>query len=69
MKDRGRAEVRCLCPFCGKGRSGKLTASINRYKGLFHCFRCGEGHSAVSLYAKIHGIDTTEAYMELLDRA
>jgi len=69
MKDRGRAEIGCLCPFCDKGCGGKLSASINKDKGLFHCFRCGEGHNAVSLYAKINGIDTKAAYMELLDRA
>jgi len=36
------AEVKCRCPFCGDGRR-KLTASMNRDKGLFHCNRCGEG--------------------------
>lgn len=65
MKDPTRREIRCRCPFCGNGR-GELAASINSDKGLFYCFRCDEGYNAVTLYAKIYGIDTKEAYNELL---
>ena len=65
MKDSDRAEIRCRCPFCDNGR-GKLTASINRDKDLFYCFRCKEGLNSVSMYAKIEGIDTQVAYRELL---
>ena len=68
MKDPSRSEVRCRCPFCDNGR-GKLTASINKERGLFYCFRCGEGLNAVTLYAKINGTDTTTAYKELLENA
>jgi len=65
VKDSGRAEVRCRCPFCDKGH-GKPTASINESKGLFHCFRCGEGMNAVALYAKIYDTCTQTAYKELM---
>jgi len=68
MKDSIGAEAICRCPFCDSGR-GKLTASINKDKGLFYCFRCKEGYNSVSLYAKIFGIDSQKAYRELLDNA
>ena len=68
MKDPNRTEIKCRCPFCANGR-GKLTASINQEKGLFHCFRCKEGLNAITLYAKINGIDSSDAYKELLDGA
>jgi len=64
MKDPSRTEIRCRCPFCDNGR-GKLTASINKDKGLFYCFRCGEGLNALSLYAKVYGTSTQIAYEEL----
>jgi len=68
MKELGRAETRCRCPFCVTER-GKMTATLNEYKGLFHCFRCNEGLNAVTLYAKIYGTSTQDAYKELLDFA
>jgi transposase-like protein len=68
MKDTGRAEIRCRCPFCASGQR-KLTASLNTDKGLFHCHRCGEGLNAVTLYAKVYGTDTKDAYKELLEVA
>lgn len=46
-----------------------MTATLNEYKGLFHCFRCNEGLNAVTLYAKIYGTSTQDAYKELLDFA
>jgi DNA primase len=68
MKDTGRVEIRCKCPFCDHGH-GNPAASINKDKGLFYCYRCGEGFNAVSLYAKVYGMDTKTAYKELLDIA
>jgi len=65
MKETNRAEIRCRCPFCNHG-SGKPTASINQDKGLFYCYRCGEGLNAVSLYATVYGTDTKDAYKELI---
>jgi len=67
MKDPSRTEIRCRCPFCDA--RGKLTASINRKKGLFFCHHCKEGLNAISLYAKINGTDTATAYKELLENA
>lgn len=76
VKQFSGAEARCLCPFCDCGndsgdvngsRRGRLTASINETKGLFYCFRCEEGFNAVSLYARVYGVDVRVAYGELLD--
>ena len=66
MKDPNKSEVRCRCPFCDKGYC-KLTATINKEKGVFYCHKCKEGLNAVTLYAKIQGITATAAYKELLD--
>ena len=68
MKDTGTTEVRCRCPFCDTGR-GRLTASINRDRDLFYCFRCGEGLNAVGLFAKVYGMDMRMAYGEFVDEA
>jgi len=68
MKHNDRSEIRCRCPFCDHGR-GKLTASINTERGLFHCFRCGEGLNSISLYGKVFGMDTKSAHKELMDIA
>lgn len=76
IKQSSGAEARCLCPFCDCGngsggvngsRQGRPTASINETKGLFYCFRCEEGFNAVSLYARVYGVDVKVAYSELLD--
>ena len=63
-----KTERRARCPFCGTGK-GKMTASINEVKNLFYCHRCGEGHNSISLYSKITGISTGQAFRELLDNA
>jgi DNA primase len=68
VRDYGKAEIRCRCPLCDRGR-GKASATINENKGLFYCFRCGEGLNAITLYSKIFGIDNKAAYKELLGSA
>jgi len=68
MKDPSCTEIRCRCPFCSNGR-GKMTASINKDKGLFYCHRCGEGLNAITLYAKINGTNSSTAYKDLKDSA
>ena len=65
MKGTNGKEVRVCCPFCGGGRKSKPTASVNLSKNLFHCFRCNEGYNSLSLYAKLTGTDTKNAYKEL----
>jgi len=67
MKNPDSVEIRCKCPFCG-GENERLTASINQSKGLFHCFKCGEGLNAVSLYANVYGTSIKDAYRELLEK-
>jgi DNA primase len=63
-----RNEIRARCPFCDTGK-GKPTASINKHKNLFYCFRCSEGHGSISLFAKVTGSNTKQAYRELLEAA
>lgn len=41
------------CPFCG---SRKKPLNINVHKNVFRCNRCGQSGSAVTLYAKLHGM-------------
>lgn len=57
-------EIRARCPFCGGGRKEKPTASVNIKRNLFYCHRCGEGHNSLTLYAKLTGIGTKDAYRE-----
>jgi len=64
MKNTDRVEIPVSCPFCG---DTKKHASLNTVKNLFHCFKCGEGHNAVTLFAKIIGADTKTAYRELAE--
>ena len=64
-KETGRRETPCWCPFCG-GDKGKPTASINATRGLFHCFRCGEGCNSLTLFAKVYGVNNKQAYSELV---
>ncbi len=66
-----RIEIVAHCPFCSGGRTQRPTASINKYKNLFYCHRCGEGFNSISLFAKIYGIENKQAYNELriLDNA
>jgi len=57
-------EIRCHCPFCASTAS-RYTASINTRRGLFYCHKCGEGHNALTLYAKIVGTSNKQAHREL----
>lgn len=68
MKDTHKTEAPCWCPFCGSNKA-RPTASINKDRGLFHCFRCGEGFNSLGLYCKITGASSREAYEELRNYA
>lgn len=59
---RNNIELKALCPFCG---DTKYHLGINREKGMFHCFRCGERGNSISLYAKIFGVSNKDAYDSL----
>jgi transcription elongation factor Elf1 len=69
LKESNNNEVKARCPFCGGGHKHRLTASINVNKNLFYCHRCGEGHNAVTLYAKLVGTDNRWAYNALKEVA
>lgn len=44
-------EVQASCPWCG----GNSTLWFNDVKGLWHCFKCGEGGNAKDLVDKLEG--------------
>lgn len=62
--------VNAFCPFCDD-KSGHLTLTIenenDNYYNVFKCLFCGEGGSAIDLYARTHNIDTKQAFKELLE--
>ena len=58
------------CPFCeGSSKKMYLTTEKITDKGSFNnvwrCNKCGEGGTALELYAKMKGIDTKKAFKEL----
>jgi len=55
-----------LCPFHAE-RTPSFHIDIQ--KGLFYCFGCGAGGSAVTFLQKIENLDFMEAVRELADRA
>lgn len=55
--------------FVGYNKNSKIpTLSLNSQSNKYSCFRCGVGGYSVGLYAKVKGIDTKEAYKQLLKR-
>jgi DNA primase len=44
-------EVQCTCPWCG----GNSSLWFNDVKGVWHCFKCGEGGNALDLVEKMEG--------------
>ena len=53
-----------LCPFHDDKNN---SFSVDLATGKWHCFAKDEGGNYVSFYAKIHGIDTKEAYKKILE--
>lgn len=53
-----------LCPFHDDKNN---SFSVDLATGKWHCFAEDEGGNYVSFYAKIHGIDTKEAYKKILE--
>ncbi len=53
-----------LCPFHDDKNN---SFSVDLATGKWHCFAEDEGGNYVSFYAKLHGIDTKEAYKKLLE--
>ncbi len=53
-----------LCPFHDDKNN---SFSVDLATGKWHCFSEDEGGNYVSFYAKLHGIDTKEAYKKILE--
>lgn len=55
------------CPFCTDIASNNPGATVNVFKGLFHCFVCGVGGDIITL-ARIHlETEDTRAAMKWLE--
>lgn len=54
-----------LCPFHGDSNP---SFTINLLTGQFECKACGEKGNYTTFYAKLHGMDTKEAYKEILEK-
>ena len=68
LKKASSEEYIARCPFCGDSKNpehGHLYLNIS--KDTYYCVRCGEGGSAIGLYARLKRIDTKEAYRELIE--
>lgn len=56
------------CPFCAKalGKQDKHHKySVNIYKNVGHCFKCGASHGVLSLHAELCGLTLKEAAEDL----
>lgn len=52
------------CPFC----EGKRKLHINPEKNVWRCNKCNESGNAVTLYAKLHGVSTKDAYRTIKEQ-
>lgn len=59
-----RSEVEASCPFCGDHK-GKHHLSLNTGTDQFRCNLCGTSGNSVTLYARLNGVTTKEAYQAL----
>lgn len=68
LKRAGVDEYMARCPFCGdtdNPRYGHLM--LNVAKDAYHCVRCGAKGFAIGLYARLHNIDSKQAFRELME--
>ena len=54
-----------LCPF-HEDRNNSF--SVDLKTGKWHCFAEDRGGNFVSFWAELHGVDTKEAYMQILEK-
>ncbi len=59
------SEVEASCPFCGDHGSGKYHLSLNTDTDQYRCNLCGASGNSVTLYARLMGVTTKEAYQTL----
>lgn len=66
---KGGTHFLCRCPLCGDSKISifkrRFNLNWNNGEPIFHCFNCDESGSFTNLYARIKGIDTKEAWMEI----
>lgn len=60
-----REEVEASCPFCGDHGAGKHHLSLNTVTDQYRCNLCGASGNSVTLYARLMGVSTKEAYLAL----
>ena len=63
INDSSKIEVPVDCPFCN---DSKQHMSLNTIKNVFRCNRCGESGNSITLYSRLTGCTTKEAYRELV---
>ena len=54
-----------LCPF---HEDKEPSFSVDLITGKWHCLAEGDGGNFVTFWARLHGIDSTKAYHEILDK-
>lgn len=59
------SEVEASCPFCGDHGTGKYHLSLNTDTDQYRCNLCGASGNSVTLYARLMGVTTKEAYQAL----
>lgn len=64
LKDNG-SNLLALCPFHDESNP---SFSVDLRTGKWHCFAEDESGNFVSFWAKIHNVDTTEAYKAILEK-
>lgn len=60
-----RDKLTGLCPF-HEDRNNSF--SVDLKTGKWHCFAEGRGGNFVSFWAELHGVDTKEAYKQILEK-
>lgn len=60
-----REEVEASCPFCGDHGAGKHHLSLNTVTDQYRCNLCGASGNSVTMYARLMGVSTKEAYQAL----
>ena len=53
------------CPF---HHDRNRSFSVNPKTGMWHCFTEDEGGNFVTFWAKVHNVDTKQAYKEILEK-
>lgn len=55
-------QYRAKCPLC---HSSRLAFSVDAKRGLWHCFKCGEGGDGIAFIKRVRGVSFADAVREL----